>query len=141
MAHFKAEINNGKSSVSRLGHKTAGIVTTTAGWGSGVDIEAVYDGDTKQDIFVVYATGGSNQPGDRHLLGRLIGGVWHPRTAEEDGQEDGQEDRRLFLCELIEGGVVLVRFYRDGRNPAQVKQDLELYQWPAGTWRITPTTD
>jgi hypothetical protein len=59
MAQFRARIISGKGSeVSRLGHKTTGITTECNGWNVGVRVEAAHvDG---QDVFTVYATGGSN---------------------------------------------------------------------------------
>ena len=41
-----------------------------------------------------------------------------------------------YLCKLIEKGIVHESFYRDGSSPKEVKEGLELFQWPAGKWKI-----
>jgi len=42
-----------------------------------------------------------------------------------------------FRCELINQGIVEERFVRSGDSAEAVREELELFQWPAGEWRIT----
>lgn len=47
-----------------------------------------------------------------------------------------------YLCELIDGMVVEERFVCDGETVDDVREGLEMFEWPnagAGAeWRITP---
>jgi len=46
--------------------------------------------------------------------------------------------KQLFKCELIKDGFVSERFFRNGESISDIEQQLEIFQWPAGTWEITP---
>jgi hypothetical protein len=46
-----------------------------------------------------------------------------------------------FLCELIDGEVVRERFLREGEDETEVREQLEMFQWPEGHWFIRPTND
>ena len=72
MAQFRAEIQGGRGSVSRLGHKTTGITSHTCGWNSGIRVEGHYD-EELGDIFLVYQTSGSGFKGREVLIGKLVG--------------------------------------------------------------------
>ncbi len=72
MAQFIAEIKGNRGRVTRVGHKTTGIVSHTRGWSSGIKVEGHYDEDLG-DIFLVYATGGSSAQKRDILIGKLIG--------------------------------------------------------------------
>ena len=72
MAQFRAEIQGGRGSVSRLGHKTTGIKSHTCGWNSGIRVEGHYD-EELGDIFLVYQTSGSGFKGREVLIGKLVG--------------------------------------------------------------------
>ena len=72
MAQFKAEIQGGKDSVSRLGHKTTGISSHTCGWNSGIKVEGHFD-EELGDIFLVWQTSGSGFKRSSTLLGKLVG--------------------------------------------------------------------
>ena len=45
----------------------------------------------------------------------------------------------MWKCELIENGIVKERVFREGATADQVRAELEIFQWPKGEWRITPT--
>jgi len=72
MAQFRAEIQGGRGSVSRLGHKTTGITSHTCGWDTGVEVEGHYD-EELGDIFLVWQTSGSGMRRNKILLGKLQG--------------------------------------------------------------------
>tara|TARA_Y100000310_G_scaffold228232_1_gene230531 strand:- start:87 stop:332 length:246 start_codon:yes stop_codon:yes gene_type:complete len=76
MAQFRAEIKGGKSSVSRLGHKTTGISSHTCGWDTGIRVEGHFDEDLG-DIFMVYQTSGSGFKEASKLIGKLVGESFH----------------------------------------------------------------
>jgi len=80
MAQFKAEIQGGRGSVSRLGHKTTGISSHTCGWNSGIKVEGHHD-EELGDIFLVWQTSGSGLKGRSTLLGKLVGDSF---TAQEN---------------------------------------------------------
>lgn len=42
------------------------------------------------------------------------------------------------LCELIDGEVVKERFIREGKDETEVREQLEMFQWPEGHWFIRP---
>ena len=76
MAQYRAEIKGGKSSVSRLGHKTTGISCQANGWESGIRVEGHFDDDLG-DVFMVYQTSGSSFSKSSILLGKLVGNSFH----------------------------------------------------------------
>ena len=47
----------------------------------------------------------------------------------------------LYLCELVNNGIIQERFYREGKNAEAVKEGLELFKWGPGEWRIAPAED
>ena len=44
--------------------------------------------------------------------------------------------KTTYLCELVNDGIVQERFYRDGTSREEVKDGLEMFQWPEGEWKI-----
>ena len=74
MAHFRATIQGGRGSASRLGHKTSGIKTDCNGWRSGVSVTGNVDA-AGRDCFEVYMNGGSNGSGS-YRIGVVIDGVF-----------------------------------------------------------------
>ena len=46
-----------------------------------------------------------------------------------------------YLCELINGNVVEERFFRNGNSVEEVREQIEMYQWPEGSWHIRPAVD
>ena len=72
MAQFRAEIKGGKGTISRLGHKTTGIISHTCGWDSGIRVEGRYD-EELGDIFIIYQTSGSGPRGREKIIGKLVG--------------------------------------------------------------------
>ena len=73
MAQFRAEIQGGRGSASRLGHKTTGIKSHTCGWNSGIRVEGRYDEDLECDVFIIYQTTGSSFRGGEKMIGKLVG--------------------------------------------------------------------
>jgi hypothetical protein len=53
---------------SRLGSKDSGICAKANGWNVGVYVVGTYDEKTKQDIFRIYRTSGSNDTKREDLL-------------------------------------------------------------------------
>jgi hypothetical protein len=47
--------------------------------------------------------------------------------------------KNMYLCELIFDGYLQKTFFREGSTAKDVLDDLLLFQWPAGEWRITLT--
>lgn len=47
----------------------------------------------------------------------------------------------MYFCKLVNNGIVIESFYRGGENEAKVKESLERFQWPDGTWKIFPADD
>jgi len=47
----------------------------------------------------------------------------------------------MFKCTLVKNGIVQERFFREGESAKEVKDGLELFQWPKGTWRISAVSD
>lgn len=43
----------------------------------------------------------------------------------------------MYKCELINDGVVIERFFRNGKSEQDVKEALEMFQWPNGEWVIS----
>lgn len=71
MAQFRAIIDNGRTQVSRLGHKTNGLRAVLNGWHKGVEISAYYDKENDKDIFRVYKTGGSTGATSSELIAEI----------------------------------------------------------------------
>ena len=46
-------------------------------------------------------------------------------------------ERSMYRCELIDDGVVIERFFRNGTSEQDVKEALEIFQWPNGEWVIS----
>ncbi len=42
----------------------------------------------------------------------------------------------MYLCQLINNGVVVESFYRPGTSAKAVKEALDMFQWPKGQWVI-----
>jgi hypothetical protein len=47
----------------------------------------------------------------------------------------------LYRCELINGDIVEERLFREGDSPEDVKEQLDIFQWPEEAWRITPANE
>ena len=73
MAQFRATIQGQRGEASRLGSKSSGIEANVNGWHSGVKVVAAHEGD--QDVFYVYATGGSGQAQRSELIATVKGTV------------------------------------------------------------------
>ena len=41
-----------------------------------------------------------------------------------------------FKCELINNGIVIKRFFRDGESIGDVLDGLEMFIWPDGYWSV-----
>lgn len=48
-----------------------------------------------------------------------------------------QRSVAMYKCELIECGIVVERFFRKGESVQDVKDGLDMFQWPDGEWVIT----
>lgn len=48
-----------------------------------------------------------------------------------------QRSVAMYKCELIEYGIVVERFFRKGESVQDVKDGLDMFQWPDGEWVIT----
>lgn len=69
MARFMGDVQGSRGEASRLGTSTSGIRSHTRGWNVGVVVYGnVVDG---KDVFDIYATGGSTDPGLRRAIGRV----------------------------------------------------------------------
>lgn len=45
---------------------------------------------------------------------------------------------RSFVCKLVNGkGYLEECFYREGESIEEVRESLEMFQWPKGTWQIS----
>ena len=42
----------------------------------------------------------------------------------------------MYRCELIDDGIVVKRFFREGDSAADVLETLEGYEWPDGEWIV-----
>ena len=62
MAHFLGRVEGSRGPAQRLGGESSGIMTSTNGWSSGVDVSGFVD-DTGRDAFRITATGGSGRGG------------------------------------------------------------------------------
>ena len=61
MAQFRGTITGSRNTIiSKLGHKTTGLITTCNAWNIGVICKAVYDDKLGKDVIEVYETGGSS---------------------------------------------------------------------------------
>ncbi len=57
-------------------------------------------------------------------------------TQEQLNSEDN--NMKTFHCVLInKQGFQEENFYREGESEQQVLDDLAMFQWPKGNWRIT----
>jgi hypothetical protein len=86
-ARFRGTVQGERGEGSRLGHRF--ITTDTNGWNLGVNVDggagpAIY---AEEDHFTVYATGGSNESRQSHMIARV----------EEVTNEDLSLDRRITL--------------------------------------------
>ncbi len=60
MARFMGTVKGGRGEASRLGGTSSGIMATAQGWNVGVRVCGGADDENGEDVFMVYATGGSN---------------------------------------------------------------------------------
>ena len=60
MAHFYAEVQGNRGSVSRTGSKNSGIDGHIRGWNNGIRVVGRYNKEKDCDKFTVYKTSGSN---------------------------------------------------------------------------------
>jgi hypothetical protein len=67
MARFRAVIQGSHGKASRLGGATTGITGHINGWNVGVTVHGQVN-DNGDDVFKVYATGGSNDRGADRLI-------------------------------------------------------------------------
>lgn len=67
MAHFIGSVHGARGPETRLGTRKSGINVCANGLDSGV--EAVGKNEPGGDTFAIYATGGSNSPGAKRMLG------------------------------------------------------------------------
>ena len=51
------------------------------------------------------------------------------------------KEKVMYKCELINDGVVVERFFREGISAESVREGLEMFQWPDGEWRISAAED
>ena len=42
-----------------------------------------------------------------------------------------------FECKLVQDGICVEFFFREGLNASEVLEGLEMFQWPNGEWKIT----
>ncbi len=84
MSRFYASIEGtAKTPATRQGTTTSGISGHIRGWGKGVRVTSSQD--LHEDIFEVYATGGSNGGGEKYI-GCLVDGVFIiSQNAIDDG--------------------------------------------------------
>ncbi len=68
MAHFYASIQGARGETTRTGTKASGIEGHIRGWDSGVFVQSLNTGPTK-DEFAVWATSGSNDAHTSRYLG------------------------------------------------------------------------
>jgi hypothetical protein len=80
MAQFRATISGQRGEASRLGSKNSGMRVTCNGWNGGVTVYAqCRQNEDDRDVFVIYATGGSNGAKPQRILGTVDGdGNWVP---------------------------------------------------------------
>jgi hypothetical protein len=70
MAQFRAVVKGQRGEASRLGSKSSGIRADVDGWNSGVTVHAGVHSDG-QDVFRIYATGGSNAAQRDEFIGTV----------------------------------------------------------------------
>lgn len=46
-----------------------------------------------------------------------------------------------YKCELINDGIMVERFYREGESIKDILEGLKMFQWPKGEWRIEHAED
>jgi len=84
MAHFRATIKGSRGEASRLGNNE--IRADVNGWNSGVTIQGSIGGITGCDYYLIYSSGGSNNPECGELIGTLRetgrGVVFEPAESE-----------------------------------------------------------
>lgn len=80
MARFKGSVQGSRGEASRLGGTESGLRVYANGWRSGVMVRGEVNEDG-EDVFYVYATGGSG-PGYARMLGRLKGREWQSNEPE-----------------------------------------------------------
>lgn len=81
MAHFHADIQGqARIQVTRIGTKASGIRGHIRGWDAGFRVDGYYDPDTGVDVFMVYATGGSNRCSSDQLIATIADGVLKVRV-------------------------------------------------------------
>jgi Na+-translocating ferredoxin:NAD+ oxidoreductase RnfG subunit len=66
MAQFLGSVQGQRGEATRLGSKNSGLVVKANGWNSGVRVVAM--NEDGQDVFYVYATGGSGYSGKSELI-------------------------------------------------------------------------
>lgn len=71
MAQFMAEIQGNRGYVSRLGSRESGIWAHVHGWNVGVRVIGIVD-ETGEDVFMVYATSGSNGGKNDVLVAKVM---------------------------------------------------------------------
>ena len=42
-----------------------------------------------------------------------------------------------FECKLVQDGICVEFFYREGSTESEVLEGLDMFQWPKGEWEIT----
>jgi hypothetical protein len=67
VSHFYGDLTGSRGTTTRTGTSNSGISAHPRGWDVGVLVNGQDDGDG--DVFHVYATGGSNDPGKRVHVG------------------------------------------------------------------------
>lgn len=72
MARFMGIVHGNRGQASRLGSKDSGMEVRCNGWDLGVRVVAYAEGDN--DVFAVYANGGSNGRGFPVMLGTVTAG-------------------------------------------------------------------
>ena len=61
MAHFRGTITGSQDKeISRLGHKSTGLITEANGWDIGIRVEMSHNKETGYDEATVFLTSGSN---------------------------------------------------------------------------------
>jgi len=74
MARYYATLSHknpnrsGKSTVSKCGHRTTGLITNCQAWDAGIEVIVEWDEEKKTDIFSIYLNKGSNDKNDLVLL-------------------------------------------------------------------------
>jgi len=71
MAQFFGEIQGGRGTASRLGHKSTGLWGHLRGWSVGCKVRCFYDETTDTDMVKVYATKGSGGNGQETLIATI----------------------------------------------------------------------